>query len=313
MATSAEHSQPDVMATDKMDDTRLWPAILTFFVLAYALAFLPMPVLQSIAEQTELSVSELTGAVEDGAWSTLPATLTTPPFAIFLITRVQDFAFTLAGVISAFVFFARNGLNHIRVRFRLGRSSWIWYGVALIFPLLCFGIAAALAAISNPDVWDTRQLSIESLVAVTIAPASGVLFYLLLRAGLGEEPGLRGFAYSLLQRKLGPFTAAALVGVLWVGWHLPVLVTATTGTIIAFSVLTFLLSFLFAWLFNKSSEAIWVVALLHATINAGDNMFEAIFPGLQNLEWQLPGLAILALAGLVCAIALFRGGSQGAG
>jgi hypothetical protein len=52
------------------------------------------------------------------------------------------------------------------------------------------------------------------------------------------------------------------------------------------------------------------VALLHATINAGDAAFEVLLPGLEGSDWQLPALLLLIVISVGAAVALGREGRQ---
>jgi len=50
-----------------------------------------------------------------------------------------------------------------------------------------------------------------------VFPALGQALFL----GPLEEFGWRGFALPVLQRKLSPFWAGLILGVIWAVWHLP--------------------------------------------------------------------------------------------
>jgi membrane protease YdiL (CAAX protease family) len=118
---------------------------------------------------------------------------------------------------------------------------------------------------------------------------------------------LRGYALSRSQSRRGLLLASLIIGVLWAGWHIPILIGQDVVTIVFFSVYTIALSFLFTWLFNHANEAVWVVALLHATINASDAAFEVILPGLEGVEWQLPALLAFIVVSIGSAVAIWRG------
>jgi len=54
-----------------------------------------------------------------------------------------------------------------------------------------------------------------------LASVSVYNYSTLLGGPLGEEAGWRGYALPWLAAALGPVRASIVLGVLWVGWHLP--------------------------------------------------------------------------------------------
>jgi hypothetical protein len=49
-----------------------------------------------------------------------------------------------------------------------------------------------------------------------------------------------------------------------------------------------------------------VVIILHAGMNAGDNAFELIFPGLSGLDWQIPAYLGMLLISIILGIITWR-------
>lgn len=88
-------------------------SLLAFFALAYLIAWSLVPVLDNIAETSGLTPSALLDAVENGRWVEVASQLTVPTWLVFLLTRIQDFAFTIAGIIVALAFEGRAGLRRI--------------------------------------------------------------------------------------------------------------------------------------------------------------------------------------------------------
>jgi membrane protease YdiL (CAAX protease family) len=100
------------------------------------------------------------------------------------------------------------------VRWRVG---WWWAVVAATSALAALGAVQALLLGNDvPSLADfTRYTGVGP-----IAPVAVVAVVLVLN-GLGEETGWRGFAVERLIREHGLRRTALLVGVGWVGWHLP--------------------------------------------------------------------------------------------
>ena len=129
---------------------------------------------------------------------------------------------------------------------------------------------------------------------------------MLLRGGMGEEPGLRGFALPRLQLRYGPTIASFIIGILWAGWHIPVYIQSDVASVIASLLLAFSFSFLFTFFYNYARESLWVVIILHAGMNAGDNAFELIFPGLSDTDWQIPAYLAMLLTSIILGIVTWR-------
>ena len=95
--------------------------------------------------------------------------------------------------------------------------------------------------------------------------------------GSNEEFGWRGFLQKEMQKKYNPLITSVMIIFLWRFWHLPLHYNGfySTGGImdlIPGFIWTIPLTFIFTWLYNKSSYSILAVILLHAMLN---NAYEA--------------------------------------
>ncbi|MBB5910484.1 CPBP family intramembrane glutamic endopeptidase [Actinoalloteichus hymeniacidonis] len=82
--------------------------------------------------------------------------------------------------------------------------------------------------------------------------------------GLGEEFGWRGFVLPRLQQRHGPVVASGLTGVLWFGWHVPLIVTGNDlwlPILLAFFLGILGDSVIYTWLFNRTGGSVLLVAL----------------------------------------------------
>ncbi len=219
------------------------------------------------------------------------------PVMSFLIDRIPKFAFTIAALVVVF------GAGVDRRDFLRRLTTWKvpvrWYFLAIGGPLLAYGVGAWLAP-------GAKTVSLDaSLVGASLFGAeTGLLTYLFTRAGLGEEPGLRGFALGRHERRLTARRAALLMGVLWGAWHLPVLLDRDVLSIVAFLFSVIALTFVFSWMFHRSGESVLVVALLHSSINAFDDVWETVIPELTTVDWEIPFLLITLIAGIAAAVGL---------
>jgi membrane protease YdiL (CAAX protease family) len=149
------------------------------------------------------------------------------------------------------------------------------------------------------------------------------LFVLALIAGLGEEPGWRGFALTRLQEKLAPVVATLVLGGLWAVWHLPLVFVdprfshgfvsvAPQVLIAALTMLTIVLyAFFYTWLYNRT-RSVLLCMLLHGGFNAAIGLFPASLGMLQREAYvSLLGVQCVTLLIAVVALVVATRGTLG--
>jgi membrane protease YdiL (CAAX protease family) len=275
--------------------------IVAFFVIAYALAWGSLPVLSLVAIASGIeSGMALMAMAEEYEFDAVKQSLVIPPWAVYLITRITDFSFTISGLILMFATRGKSGIVDLSRRVVQWRVPARWYAVA-VFPLLLYVLAAIVAA-RDPDVAGTLDLSPTAIVEALFGIGSGFMIYFLLRGAMGEEPGLRGFALDRLLGRHSPAKAAAIVGVWWVGWHIPVLLQKEILAVTVLSLVMFLLSFVFTWLYIGSKRSLLPVLILHASMNSSSS-FEVILPGLRTTDWEIVSiLGTLVISAVICGV-----------
>ncbi len=105
----------------------------------------------------------------------------------------------------------------------------------------------------------------------------GFFSHVLLWGG-NEEFGWRGFLQKEMQKKYNPLISAVMIIFLWRFWHLPLHYNGIYSTggvmdLLPGFIWTIPLTFIFTWLYNKSSYSILAVVLLHAMLNNVDGAF----------------------------------------
>lgn len=276
-----------------------WPLIL-FFVLAYAIAWGVFGILGLIARQSGIDSAQALLTMGE-SFQFDGVSLSVSPWLIYLLTRLADFAFSIAGVVLIAVTAGRTGLRRLWERLTRWRISWRWYAAALL-PLALYGVATVVSGTTN-----SFNFSGKTLYTILFSAQAGLLVSLFLRGALGEELGLRGFALPRLQEQMSPFRASLVIGIFWAAWHLPVLLGRNVLSIVAFVLLSFGLSFVFTWLFNGSGGSLIPGLLFHATQNWEEG-FETLFPGLVGTEWELVSTLALLVIGIVAGVVVWRSG-----
>jgi hypothetical protein len=120
--------------------------------------------------------------------------------------------------------------------------------------------------------------------------------------GLFEELGWRGFLLPRLQHGRRALDAALMVGLAWLPWHLPELVSdPSQRPLLPFCIVIMSQSVILAWLYNSTAGSLPVVMLFHAALNAFTKFFLADLQGnaYQAAWWTLGILTALFAAAVV--------------
>lgn len=153
----------------------------------------------------------------------------------------------------------RHGINGVRrflSRLLLWRVSIYWYVLLIVVVPLVFYVSALF----KEGAYDTL---------FPFASAQAYLLALLLMSIKGpvEEIGWRGLALPMLQRRMVPFWAALILGVVWAVWHLPAFLLGSTPqstwSLAPFFVGTVALSVIVTPLFNSARGSILLPAFFH--------------------------------------------------
>lgn len=143
-------------------------------------------------------------------------------------------------------------------------------------PAWCYAFVAATAAVGylaatvSAGAWWPDGLS-----AYTGSPELGLAATFLLMffvTGLGEEAGWRGFLVDHLVGERGVIRTAALVGVVWTGWHLPLFLVVDSFRGLGIAAAGWLVgifagSVVLTWLYVSSGRSVLLVALWHTVFN----------------------------------------------
>jgi membrane protease YdiL (CAAX protease family) len=153
-----------------------------------------------------------------------------------------------------------SGVARFLSRLFLWRASPWWYVFLLLgFPVISFAGAALKGNAMTAPMFTEPVAALLPLIGFTAI------------LGPVEEIGWRGFALPILQRRLLPFWAGLVLGVIWAVWHLPAFVLSGTPQagwgFIPFFAGSVACSVILTSLFNDARGSILLAMLFHFQMN----------------------------------------------
>lgn len=153
--------------------------------------------------------------------------------------------------------------NYLRTAlFEKGKTKWY---IIAVLSLVLIGLSSYF--VGNLFGLQTTDFIVTTDPLWVVGFFSTFFFF-----GGNEEFGWRGFLQKELQKKYNPLLSSLVISFLWSLWHLPLYYNGfyTTGgfvDIIPRFIFTIPLTFIFTWMYNKSSYSLMAVILLHAMYN----------------------------------------------
>jgi len=214
---------------------------------------------------------------------------------------IAKFGFSLSAIILLLFYRDKEKTAEI-IEYAKTPVRWTYLLLALS-PILAY-FASILIAVPFAELSIVKGESfLQWAYVILIAPTSGILFYSLLRGGLGEEIGLRAYVLPLIASKQSLLRTALIIGIVWALWHYPVWINNGIVSLVAGTLATIAWSLIFTLVFVKT-KSLWIVILLHATGNAADDIFEFIFPNIVNYDWEIFYILLVVVFGVVALVIL---------
>src|ERR687890_356646 len=216
--------------------------IITFFVLAYALAWIiesPLVFLTDSLTDTQVLVVQILSS-------------NVPSVVAIMLTAIV---------------FGRGALRKLLGRLLIWRVNPLWYLVVFLGPVaLVGGVVPLNALLGGPAL---------SLGMPLLGAAIFFGFSIFPGSALGEEIGWRGYVLPRLQSRMSALSASLILAPIWALWHLPLFLAGwlqgapvrTPALYAAFVVSAFAMSVFFTWVYNSTGGSLLMVVLLHATVN----------------------------------------------
>jgi membrane protease YdiL (CAAX protease family) len=174
------------------------------------------------------------------------------------------------------------------------RVAPVWYAVALLGPpAMTFGAVAINLATGAP-------LVPGSIVPGVAAVAAQFVFSLLM-VGVGEEAAWRGYALPRLLAQRPALTAALLLGLFHIIWHLPLFGREyNLDNVLPWSIAVLCVAVITTWMWLHTGGSLLLPMLLHASTNSVTfawGWFAA--PDQLRLWWLWAGLWAAATVAIV--------------
>ena len=199
----------------------------------------------------------------------------------------------------------RAGLRSLLSRVVRWRVAPVWYGVALLGPIVLTLGAMALQLV----VFGGQPPSLGAMVGA-LPTVLVISVYMFIQVGSGEEIGWRGYALPKLQTGYSALVSSVILGVIWTLWHLPLFFTPTTiySDTPVWVFLVFLLPFsiLIGWVLNSTGGSVLMVMILHAVMNASTGPLWRTIPDgaatISNTNVWLSQAALLWVGAIVVVL-----------
>jgi membrane protease YdiL (CAAX protease family) len=200
---------------------------------------------------------------------------------------------TLSSILLTGMASGRPGYRDLLTRLLTWRFGTNWYAIALLTAPLVLMVVPVVLSLRSHDFLPriVTESNKGSLLVMGFVVGAA--------AGLFEELGWTGFAIPRLRSRFGALGTAAIVGLLWGAWHLPVNVLAsftpsgTISTLSLISTLLFSLALLPAYrilmvLVWDHTGSLLLAMLMHASLTASNIILGATAtPGMMGIAFNL--------------------------
>ncbi len=206
---------------------------------------------------------------------------------------------SLAAIIVTALSSGKVGLKALLSRMVRWRVGLKWYIAALGFPVAVWIVALSLnvllfgASPSTEEQFGSWYLVFPLFAFSLLSPLSGAL---------GEELGLRGFALPRVQGRVSALWAALIIGVIHVGWHLPVVISGNISAPLPWASILIGATIVYTWLFNNTRGSVLMTMMLHASENTTDPFIGTLFTGADFARMPWLVAVVYCVAGMVLVV-----------
>lgn len=171
----------------------------------------------------------------------------------------------IGALITTYLQKGRQGLNQLVNNLRPERKHIIWYFIA---PLVCF-IITSIAYLSG-------GLSLARISELIVNHWYILVFHFFLQSfliGIGEEIGWRGWLLPKLTSRYTFIKSILLTILIWGLWHFPIFFYGLE-IVIPWLLVLVSSSIILSWVWIKTQRNIFIIAIIHGSINTPHFFFE---------------------------------------
>jgi membrane protease YdiL (CAAX protease family) len=190
------------------------------------------------------------------------------------------------------------GMAALLRKFTIWRVGWGWFALVLLMaPVICVTPAYLNMFFGAPD---------PTMALLAALPTMLLMFTIRLvnpfDGPMQEEMGWRGFALPRLQQRHPALTASAILGVLVVIWHVPLVLLGMLPAYALFA--TFAFTIVFGWLINNVKGSVLMTLIAHAA----DGLVLTGYLGLSLADSERHVMLLVAVWCAAAAIIVFVNG-----
>ena len=175
---------------------------------------------------------------------------------------VMAFSPTYSAILLTGINHGKDGLKELLSGYFKFRVSWKWWLGALALVLVPFLTCFVIALVSGGYTLPT-EFTIPLLIVRIV--------YTFFSGPIAEEAGWRGFALPRMLKKQNATTATLLQGVIWIFWHVPLIIVPGSSQSTSFwpvyAILILLVNIILNWLYINSKGSLAVTILAHFSFN----------------------------------------------
>lgn len=194
------------------------------------------------------------------------------------------FSPTYSAILLTGINHGKDGLKELLSGYFKLKVSWKWWFGALALLLAPFLVCLIIALVSGG-----YTLPVEFTVSLLLV---SIVFYFF-SGPIAEEAGWRGFALPRMLKKRNATTATLIQGVIWIFWHVPLVIVPASSQATAlwpvYATLVLLSNIILNWLYINSKGSLAVTILAHFCFNFGSTLIVTLLSLVPYMTFSIVG------------------------